>query len=344
MARSARWSITNELYHVMNRGLEKRNIVRDDVDRHEWMRLLDRVATRCGWRVFAHVLLDNHFHLFLRTPDANLSAGMHDLQSGYATLFNQRHERVGPLFQGRFKSILVESEGHSWELSRYVHLNPVRANRTRDPAAYHWSSYRFFLNPSGSPAWLDWRTVFAEFSQQESAARVAYKRFVEAGIEQPPFSPLRDVVDGWLLGGPAFVEQMRQLSDDDVPSDQGSGGSKFIFRGGIKCASLVASPRKMNFEPPDPAAILNAVATAFRMSPVAIQHRGGQDNAAREAVVWLLRELLHEPVTAVGELLGGVGKSTVSETYRRAVHRRDQDESFRQLVDEVRDRFVSERS
>ena len=330
MARSARWAIANGLYHVMNRGVEKRDIVNDDHDRQEWMRLLNRVAQRCEWRVFAHVLLDNHFHLFLRTPQPNLSEGMHDLQSGYATLFNQRHKRPGHLFQGRFQSILVESESHAWVLSRYVHLNPVRANRARDPAAYRWSSYRYFLNPHGAPPWLDWRTVFAEFSQKESAARIAYKRFVEAGIEKPPASPLKDVADNWLLGSPAFVEQMRREYPDDPGADPGSGGSKFNSAG----------TAELNFEPPDPWSLLNAIAAAFDVTTKIIQTPGYQNHTAREAAVWLLRELLHQPVTAIGELLGGVGKSTISETYRRAAKRRDQDESFRRRLEEIRGQVV----
>ena len=217
MPRSPRWAIANGLYHVMNRGLEKRDIVVDDHDRRTWMRLFDRVAHRCEWRVFAHVLLDNHFHIFVRTPHANLSTGMHDLQSGYATCFNQRHQRSGYLYQGRFKSVLVEGEGHAWELSRYVHLNPYRAKLTSDPAAYLWSTYRYYLNPRGAPSWLDWQTVLGEFSSRESSSRVAYKRFVEAGIECPPKNPMRDAVDGWLLGGAEFVERMRTLADDSPP-------------------------------------------------------------------------------------------------------------------------------
>ena len=99
-----------------------------------WIRLLDRVATRCGWRIFAWVLMTNHFYLFLRTPQTNLSSGMHDLNAGYASLFNRRHHRVGSLYQGRFKTILVEDESHSWELTRYLHLNPVRANMVEHPS------------------------------------------------------------------------------------------------------------------------------------------------------------------------------------------------------------------
>ena len=127
-------------------------IVRSDRDREDWLRLLDKTATRCGWRVFAWVLMTNHFHLYLRTPQPNLSAGMHDLNSGFTpSLFNRRHRRVGSLFQGRFKAILVEDDSHSWELSRYVHLNPVRAKMVDRPEDYRWGSYPAFLDRRKSP-------------------------------------------------------------------------------------------------------------------------------------------------------------------------------------------------
>ena len=316
MARSARWTIENGLYHVMNRGHEKRDIVLDDIDRQEWMRLLDRVARRCEWRVFAYALLHNHFHLFVRTPNADLSIGMHDLQSGYATIFNQRYSRVGALFQGRFKSVLVEDQGHAWTLSRYGHLNPVRANLTRDPATYHWSSHRFFLNPTGSPTWLDWKSVLAEFSARESAARVAYKRYVDAGLQDPPANPFDNVVNGWLLGSQSFIERMRDVPDDSEPT--------------ASTTPLVVTA----FD------LLEIVAKAFDVTVEMIQRRGGQNNVARDAAVWLLREVLEERVDAVAELLGGVGKSAISETFRRAVRRRNQDEAFRRLVDEIRGQVV----
>src|SRR5262245_38491032 len=133
MPRPRRLQIANGVYHITNRGLERRNIVHDDFDRQNWLRLLARVAQRCRWRVFAYALLDNHFHLFLRTPEPNLSRGMQDLESGYVSRFNRRHERVGPLFQSRFHDVVVENEGHGWELSRYIHLNSVRAKLAEHP-------------------------------------------------------------------------------------------------------------------------------------------------------------------------------------------------------------------
>ena len=91
--------------------------------------------------------MNNHLHLSFQTPEANLSAGMHDLNSGYATWFNRRHRRVGALFQGRFKAILVENESYSCVLSRYIHLNPVRAGIVQRPENYRWSSYPHYLRP-----------------------------------------------------------------------------------------------------------------------------------------------------------------------------------------------------
>ena len=141
MSRSLRIEIENGIYHVTTRGWERRVLVRDDRDRHEWFKLLDRVVVRCGWQFFAWVLMDNHAHLFFQTPEANLSAVMHDLNSGYATWFNRQHRRVGSLFQGRFKAILVEDESYCWTLSRYIHLNPFRARMVQRPEDHPWSSY-----------------------------------------------------------------------------------------------------------------------------------------------------------------------------------------------------------
>jgi REP element-mobilizing transposase RayT len=108
MARPLRLEFPGAVYHVTSRGIERRAIVRDDRDRARWLDLLDTVATRRRWQVYAFALMGNHLHLFLRTPNANLSAGMHDLNSGYATGFNRRHRRVGPLCQGRFKALRPE--------------------------------------------------------------------------------------------------------------------------------------------------------------------------------------------------------------------------------------------
>ena len=113
MPRRLRIEMPGGVYHVTNRGVDRTNIVRDDTDREQWYRLFTRAAIRCHWRVFAEVLMTNHFHIFLKTPEPNLSEGMHAIESGYATYFNKRHERHGALFQGRFHAVLVEQESHA---------------------------------------------------------------------------------------------------------------------------------------------------------------------------------------------------------------------------------------
>ena len=155
-------------------------IVRDDRDRQEWDKLFDRVVVRCGWRLFSWALMDNHLHLLVRTTETNLSAGMHDWNSGYATWFNRRHRRSGSLFQGRFKAILVENESYGWMLSRYIHLNPVRAKIVRKAENYRWSSARahcqghtdgvltkkakWWQQFAQIPNWSAWLAAFAALS------------------------------------------------------------------------------------------------------------------------------------------------------------------------------------
>ena len=146
MSRLLRFDAADSLHHVTNRGIERRAIVHDDDDRAKFVRLLGRIAARHRWRVFAWVLMDNHFHLFFRLEVASLSAGMHDLESGYASYFNRRHGRSGSLFQGRFHDVVVEEVSHAWELTRYIHLNPFRAGQVRRPEEWSWGSYRHYLN------------------------------------------------------------------------------------------------------------------------------------------------------------------------------------------------------
>lgn len=117
MARPLRIDLGDGLYHATRRGWQRRVVVRDDRDRKRWLDPLGRVAARRGRRILARPWLSNHFHLYLRTPQANFSAGTHDLNSGYASTFNRRHRRCGALFQGRFKAVLLEDESHALELS-----------------------------------------------------------------------------------------------------------------------------------------------------------------------------------------------------------------------------------
>jgi putative transposase len=142
MARPLRIEYDGALYHVTSRGNERKAIFKDDTDRELFLSTLAQVTERFHWTCHAYCLMDNHYHLVIETPDGNLSKGMRQLNGVYTQTFNRRHHRVGHLFQGRFKGILVQKESHYLEVCRYVVLNPVRAKAVKHPREWAWSSYR----------------------------------------------------------------------------------------------------------------------------------------------------------------------------------------------------------
>ncbi len=309
MARPLRIEIDGGLYHVTSRGWQREVVVRDERDRQRWVELLDRVATRCGWRGFAWVLMSNHFHLYLRTPQPNLSAGMHDLNSGYASYFNRRYGRCGALLQGRFKAVLVEDESHALELSRYVHLNPVRARLVERPDEYGWSSYRDYLGSRQAPAWLDWETVLGELAKDRSRARRAYRRFVEAGGSQSPASPLEAVVGGMFLGSGAWVDRWRRRL-----------ALKPLREG-------VPAHRQLAWRP-TLADVVAAVSEAFDVEPAEVLVSRRHGNEARSAAIYLARRVAVEAVGTIGEYFGGVTSAAVSKVVARAEDRRARDRAW----------------
>jgi putative transposase len=200
-------------YHVMSRGNDRRAIVRDDRDRQKWIDWLRRAVETYGWRLHAFVLMGNHHHLFVETPEPNLSAGMQFLNGSYTSYFNRRHRRAGHLFQGRFKAQLVEEQGYYQEVSRYIHLNPVRAKLVQRPQAYRFSSYPGYHWAARALPWVTYSSVLGEFGREVSKARSAYRRFVAAGVKQPPGNPFAEAVQGLVLGSGSFLSRVRGLLD-----------------------------------------------------------------------------------------------------------------------------------
>ena len=211
MARPLRIEFEGAVYHVTNRGNRRDVIVRDDHDRERWVDWLRRVVDRYQWQLMAFCLLDNHYHLFLRTPRPNLSAGMLVLNGSYTSYFNRRHRRVGHLFQGRYKAHLVEDDHHFDAISRYVHLNPVRARLRERPEQWPWSTCAGYYRASRAMDWVDGAAVLSDFGGPTPQGRRRYRRFVEAGLDQDLSPPFAKAVHGLLLGGDAWVERIGNL-------------------------------------------------------------------------------------------------------------------------------------
>ena len=180
MARPLRTAIVDGWHHVFGRGLERREIFGDNADRRHLLELFGILHDRYRLKIHAYALMDNHYHAILQTPDANLSRGMQWLHGSYSAWYNARHNRVGPLFQGRYRAIPVENSTWAYALSVYVHLNPLRVaglgldkrgrvmegqgfrtptpelvdTRLKQLRTYRWSSYRAYAGYAPVPAWL----------------------------------------------------------------------------------------------------------------------------------------------------------------------------------------------
>lgn len=178
MPRKPRLDVAEALYHVIARGVARHDIFYTDYDRRDFIRRLANLQPLSDITLFAYALMDNHFHLVLRRGASTLGLFMRRLLTGYAVSFNRRHDRVGHLFQNRYKAIVCEDEEYLLDLVRYVHLNPVRARIVDDPAQYRWSSHTAYLRQS-PPPWLDTRTVLALHG-----GRRRYLEFVRQAMDQ----------------------------------------------------------------------------------------------------------------------------------------------------------------
>ena len=223
MARPLRLEFAGALYHVTSRGNRREAIYETDEDRESFLAVLDDVCGTFNWVCHAYCLMGNHYHLLIETPEGNLSRGMRQLNGVYTQGFNQRHCRVGHVFQGRYKAILVEKDSYLLELARYIVLNPVRAQMVRTAAEWPWSSYQATVSKH-SPfphLYTDW--LLAAFGSNRSSAVKAYEQFVAAGKNQP--SPWQDLKNQVYLGSGRFVSEVQERIDapellSEIPASQ----------------------------------------------------------------------------------------------------------------------------
>jgi REP element-mobilizing transposase RayT len=224
MARRLRVQYPGAIYHLMARGNGRQAIVRDDTDRDRLVEYLGRAAVRCSWRVFAFVMMSNHLHVVLKTPEPNLSRGMQGFVSAYANVWARRHRFSGHVFQGRYRTELVEDETYLWTVTRYIHLNPVRARLVEHPAEWRWSSYAGYARARSRLEWVAYDELLAawagEFGGSGSEPAAAYRRFVASGISQRPESPWSEAFDGWILGSSRFVDRIRSIVKGQPRRDQ----------------------------------------------------------------------------------------------------------------------------
>jgi REP-associated tyrosine transposase len=204
MARPLRVEFPGAIYHLTSRGNARQKVFFTDTDRELFLDTLSQVVSRYGWICHAYCLMANHYHLLVETPKANLSLGMRQLNGMYTQSFNRRHNRVGHLFQGRFKAILVEKESYLLELCRYIVLNPVRVKGKGEIGAWKWSSYRATAGLASVPEFLSTDWILGQFGKNRAKAQKQYRAFVREGLENRPWEGLKGQI---YLGSEAFIER-----------------------------------------------------------------------------------------------------------------------------------------
>lgn len=222
MARPLRLQYPGALYHITARGNERKAIFRSDADREEFRTILAQMVDRYRILLHAYVLMGNHYHLLVETREANLSVALRHLNGVYTGYFNRGHRRIGPLFHGRYKAIVVEKERYLLELSRYIHLNPIRAGRGVRLGRYPWSSYLDYVGRRQAPGWLTREAVLGYLGRNLSRAQAAYRAFVEEGGRRGVERPWEKVIGQMALGRPEFVRflggKVAQGRHREVPS------------------------------------------------------------------------------------------------------------------------------
>ncbi len=311
MARPLRLSFAGGVYHVTARGNERKALVRDDRDRARFVETLAQMVAQYHVVCHAWVLMTNHYHLLLETPTPNLSLAVRHLNGVYTQAFNRRHRRVGHLFQGRFKAIVVEKEAHLLALCRYVVLNPVRVGLVAHPRRYAWSSYRPTAGEATVPSWLTVAWTLDQFGSRARAAQQAYREFVQEGLTGGEV-PWRGVVGQVYLGSEAFIRRVQRystrLGDPEIPRGQ-------------------RAPVWLSGE-----AVLQRVARFYGLRVADLVRPSPRPSEARQVALYGLRREAGQGLQGIARRMG-LSYGGVSRRVQAVAGRRTTDRRFCQRVD-----------
>jgi len=320
MARPLRIEYPGAFYHVMNRGHRQEPIVRDRRDKERFLSSLGRMATQYGVLIHGYCLMDNHYHLIIETPEANLSRAMQWLNVSYAAYHNRRHGCAGHLFQGRFKAILIDAGVYLESLSRYVHRNPVEAGVCSRAWDYPWSSCRYFVERSAPPAWLEVNRILGGFGR---GATVARRRYADYLSQADTPDPLNDVVAGAVLGPGDFV-----------------GWVKHVFLAGRDGDAEIPELKQLRPRP-QPADIVAEVARQSKTSASDIVKSGRKRNHERDMAILLARELSAWTCQDLGRYFGDVSGAAITMACHRVRRQANRDRRINRDIERVRRKLAN---
>ena len=297
MSRAWRIEYEGAFYHLLSRGNERGDIFVDGQDRQRFLDTIEEMSQRFEIDIFAYVLMSNHYHLLLRTRRANLKKAMHWFGTTYTQRFNWRHFRSGHLFQGRYKSIIVQNDTYLLQLSYYIHRNPLRAGIVKRLADYRWSSYRVYAYDRKAPKWLCTDLILSQF-EGEADRHKSYREKIQKYAQEEK-RLCEDLRHGFILGSKQFVAKIYQKhlpSEPDlaVPQQKQLSTTFDIER------FLVKAQRELKCD-------INGFVQAGRLS--------GADKDKRDLLLYFIWQAGHLGNKQIGNLFG-ISYSAVSHTVR----------------------------
>lgn len=325
MARPLRIQFENAYYHVTCRGNARQQIYLNDSDRSAFVNLLERSSDIYQTEVLAYVLMSNHFHLLVKTPLANLQEFMRHFNISYTSYHNWKHDRIGHLYQGRYKSFLVDADNYLQEISRYIHLNPMRVKRmsgmTLDQKRkylrnYRWSSYSGYILQGGRRDFLQVKEVLAYFGGDTARGRKKYDNFVMEGLSGDIGNPLEKGVGHGIVGADEFIERIR---------------GRYI-RSAVESRELPAV--KKILAQVEPERIIRLIGEVFKVKREELLKRGYK-GVARGVLMETLYRYGGMKQREIGELMG-IDYSAVSVIRKRLLTLLEKDRKLRMNIERVK--------
>jgi REP element-mobilizing transposase RayT len=323
MARPLRVEYPGAYYHVISRGNNQEKIFLNDRDKQKFLEYLGKANERFSIIIHTYCLMSNHFHLLVQTPEPNLSRAMQWINVSYATYFNRKRGRYGHLFQGRFKAILIDADGYLKHLSRYIHVNPVRAKIVSTPSKYQWSSYSAYIGKEKTPQFLKTDWLLSNFGKRKKEAKRNYRAFVEKADIRTLENPHKQLTEGFILGDLDFVNWVKETFLSKRPEDK-------------EIPQLMKLKPKVQIE-----AIVDAVSEEFACSEKQIIRKGRKKNKAREVAIHLARDLSGMSCKDLGLYFGGVSGALITIMSNRIAQEIEKNRRFKHRIEMIKTKILN---
>jgi len=320
MSRPLRISYPGALYHITARGNEKNLIYREKGDYRKFLKILSALPKRFSIVIYGYVLMGNHYHLLIETPKGNITKVMHYLNTAYTGYFNRKYHRVGHLFQGRYQGLLIEKDRYLLSVSRYIHLNPVRALIVKRPEEFNWSSYLQYIGKREREEWLSCSWILRRYSEDELKARRSYQSFVEEGLtlKKNPFHNLKSEP---IVGSESFIEETKR---------------KIKLKKQREIPESKRLAKRIKYE-----GVMVILTKRFGISEQKIRGAGRRDNLPKKICLYLLRKCTDISNEEIGRYFG-IGYTAVSQAASRLKREIEKDRGLKKMVYDIEIELLSE--